>query len=79
MGVPEMTVVNVGLTAVFAGGVMLLMVAAWWSWAGDGIAVPRDRWPAAARATAALGWALFIGGILAQVVSYFARVGVARW
>lgn len=79
MSVPAMLVVNAGLTAVLAGGLLLLLVAVWWSRAGDGIEIPRERWPPRARLAAALGWALFIGGILVQVVGHFLQVGVARW
>jgi hypothetical protein len=74
-----MLVVSAGLAAVFAGGLVLLGVAVWWSWTGDGIAVPRPRWPAVVRLGAVVGWALFVGGILVQVVAYLAQVGVARW
>jgi hypothetical protein len=79
MGVPIMNVVNVGYAALLLGGLLLLGVAAWWSWAGDGIAVPRERWPAAIRLTALAGWALFISGIVVQLVGYFRDVGVASW
>ena len=41
--------------------------------------MPRERWPGAVRAAALVGWALFIGGLLLQVASYLAHVGVARW
>jgi hypothetical protein len=79
MEVPTMLVVDAGYAAILAGGMLLLMVAFWWSWAGDGIEVPRERWPAAIRAAAMAGWALFIGGIFVQLVGYVAQVGVARW
>jgi hypothetical protein len=71
--------VNAGLAAVFLGGLILLVVAGWWSWVGDGIAVPRERWPGAVRLFAFAGWALFVGGLLVQVVSYFSAVGVASF
>jgi hypothetical protein len=74
-----MLLVNAGLAAVFAGGLVLLGVALWWSWTGDGIAVPRPRWPTAVRLGAVVGWALFAGGLLVQVVGYLVQVGVARW
>ena len=79
MDVPTMMVVNMGLAAVFAGGMVLLVVAFWWSWAGDGIAVPRERWPMPVWLGAVVGWGLFVGGIAAQVIGYFVQVGVARW
>ncbi len=79
MAVSVMVPVDVGLTAVYFGGCLLLMVAGWWSWAGDGIAIPRERWPLAAQTAALGGWALFIGGIALQLVGYFLHVGVARW
>ncbi len=79
MSVPLMNPVNAGLLALFAGGLLLLAVAAWWSWAGDGIAIPRHRWPGAARAAAVGGWALFLAGIALQLLGYFGQVGVARW
>jgi hypothetical protein len=71
--------VNVGLAAAFLGGLILLAVAGWWSWAGDGIAVPRERWPGAVRLVALAGWGLFLGGIVLQVVGYFGVVGVAHF
>lgn len=79
MGVPVMVPVDAGLAAVYLGGFLLLMVAAWWSRAGDGIAIPRERWPLAARAAALGGWGFFIGGIALQLVGYFVHVGGARW
>ena len=79
MAVPAMMVVNAGLTAVFNGGLLLLLVAMWWSWTGDGIEVPRERWPGVVRAAAAVGWALFAGGIFVQIIGHFAQVGVATW
>ena len=79
MDVPLMFAVDAGYTATCLGGLLLLAVAAWWSWAGDGIEIPRERWPGAMRMAAAAGWGLFIAGILVQTVSYFAQVGVARW
>jgi hypothetical protein len=79
VSVPEMMPVNAGLAAVFLGGLILLAVAGWWSWASDGIAVPRERWPGAVRLAAFAGWALFIGGLVVQVVGYFTTVGVARF
>lgn len=79
MGVPTMDVVNAGLAAVFAGGLLLLAIALWWSRTGDGIEVPRERWPGVVRAAAAVGWALFAGGIFVQIIGHFAQVGVASW
>ncbi|MBI3457393.1 MAG: hypothetical protein HY002_16565 [Candidatus Rokubacteria bacterium] len=79
MSVPAMLVVNAGLAAVLAGGLVLLLVAVWWSWAGNGIEIPRERWPSRARLAAALGWGLFVGGTLVQVVGHVLHVGVARW
>jgi hypothetical protein len=71
--------VNAGLAAVFLGGLVLLAVAGWWSWAGDGIAIPRERWPGAVRLAALAGWALFVAGIVLQLVGYFTAVGVTRF
>ena len=79
MGVTKMTVVNAGLAAVFVGGGVLLLVALWWAWAGDGIEVARERWPGIVRAAAIAGWLLWIGGLLVQVLGHFGEVGVARW
>ncbi|MGH7268155.1 MAG: hypothetical protein ACREMB_25335 [Candidatus Rokuibacteriota bacterium] len=79
MGVPELLVVNVGLAATFAGAGLLLLIALWWSWAGDGIGIPRERWPRALRLAGAVGWTLFVGGLLVQIVGYFGPVGVARF
>ena len=79
MGVPAMTSVNAGLAAVFLGGLLLLAVAAWWSWAGDGISVPRERWPRPVRLAALAGWGLFLAGIALQLIGYFGEVGVGRF
>ena len=79
MSVPEMMTVNAGLAAVFLGGLILLAVAGWWSWVGDGIAVPRERWPGALRLAALAGWGLFVAGLVLQVVGYFTAVGVANF
>ncbi len=79
MAVSPMVPVNAGLAAVFLGGFLLLLVAGWWSWAGDGIAVPRERWPGAVRAAALAGWGLFMAGILLQLIGYLTQVGVARF
>jgi len=74
-----MTTVNMGLGIVFAGGLILLLIAAWWSWSGDGVSIPRERWPGPVRLAALVGWGFFIGGIVAQLIGYFGKVGVARW
>jgi xanthine/uracil/vitamin C permease (AzgA family) len=79
MGVPAMTSVNVGLAAVFLGGLLLLAVAAWWSWAGDGVSVPRERWPGPIRLVAMAGWGFFLAGIALQLIGYFGQVGVGRF
>lgn len=79
MAVPTMTVVNGGLAMVFVGGGLLLLTALWWSWAGDGVSVPRERWPGPIRATAMAGWLLWAGGFLLQLLGYFGQVGVASW
>jgi hypothetical protein len=79
MGVPVFAVVNVGLVMTFLGAGLLLAVALWWSWAGDGIEIPRQRWPGIARLAATAGWLLWIGGLGAQLVGQFEKVGVARW
>lgn len=79
MDVPVMIGVNAGLIAVFGGGLLLLMVAVWWSWAGDGVEWPRERWPGVARVAAIVGWCLFAGGIFLQVAAYLTEVEVARF
>lgn len=79
MGVPVFMVVNAGLAMTFLGAGLLLLVAVWWSWTGDGIEVPRERWPGAVRLAAVAGWLLWAGGIGVQVIGQFDQVGVARW
>lgn len=79
MDVTLMLGVDAGYTAMVLGGLLLLGVAMWWSWAGDGIEIPRERWPGVTRLLAAAGWTLFAAGIVAQLVGYIAHVGVARW
>ena len=79
MAVPVFGVVNAGLAMVFLGGGILFLVAVWWAWAGDGISIPRDRWPGVVRLAAMAGWLLWLGGIAVQVVGQFDKVGVARW
>lgn len=79
MGVPAMYLVDAGLAVTIAGGALLLLVALWWSWAGDGIEIPRDRWPVVMRLGAAAGWALFVVGIATQVAGHVTQVGVARF
>jgi hypothetical protein len=79
MGVPLMTGVNLGLLATFVGAGLLLVTALWWTAAGDGISVPRERWPAPVRGLAVAGWALWAGGLAVQVAAHFVQVGVARW
>jgi hypothetical protein len=79
MAVPVFTVVNVGLTMMFLGGALLLLVALWWTRASDGVAVPRQDWPAPARFGALAGWLLWVGGIAVQLLGQFGMVGVARW
>ena len=79
MSVPAMVSTHVGLAAVFLGGLLLLAVAGWWSWAGDGIGIPRERWPAAMRLAAAAGWGFFVAGLVLQLIGYFGEVGVARF
>ena len=46
MAVPVFNLVNAGLAMTFLGGGLLLLIALWWTVKGDGIAVPRSRWPA---------------------------------
>ncbi len=79
MAVPVFNVVNLGLAMCFLGGGILLLVAVWWAWSGDGIEIPRPRWPAAARFGAMAGWLLWVGGLIVQVLGFFGPVGVARW
>jgi hypothetical protein len=79
MGVPVFMVVNVGLVMMFLGAGLLLLIALWWARAGDGIEIPRPRWPVAIRLAAMAGWLLWLGGIGVQVIGQFDKVGVARW
>jgi hypothetical protein len=79
MSVVMMYGVDAAYTAMGLGGLLLLTIAMWWSWAGDGIEVPRERWPGAVRLAAVAGWGLFMGGIVGQLITYFGPVGVARW
>ncbi len=79
MGVPKMIMVDAGLAAAFVGAGLLLLVALWWSWTGNGIAVARERWPGALRAAATVGWVLWGGGLFVQLLGHFGIVGVATW
>jgi hypothetical protein len=79
MAVPAFTVVNLGLAMTFLGAGLLLLVAIWWTWTGDGIEIPRQRWPRAARLGAMAGWLLWSGGFAIQLLGFFGPVGVARW
>ncbi|MGH7319013.1 MAG: hypothetical protein ACRELA_05220 [Candidatus Rokuibacteriota bacterium] len=79
MAVPIFFGVARGLFFTFAGGIALLVVAAWWSWASDGISLARERWPTSVRMLALLGWGCFVGGVLGQVLALFRHVGVASW
>jgi hypothetical protein len=79
MAVPVFSTVNLGLAAVLLGAGLLLLTAGWWSWAGDGVAIPRERWPALARLAGVAGWTLWVGGLAVQVAGHFGAVGVARW
>jgi hypothetical protein len=79
MAVPVFSTVNLGLAVAILGAGLLLLTAAWWSLAGDGVEIPRERWPGLARAMGVAGWALWIGGLLVQVTGHFGAVGVARW
>jgi hypothetical protein len=79
MDVPAMLGVDAAYGATVLGGLLLLAVAMWWSWAGDGIEVPRESWPGTIRTAAVAGWALFVGGLLVQLAAYLAQLGAARW
>ena len=79
MAVPAMLNVTAGLTVLILGGCVLLLVAGWWSWVGDGVSVPRERWPGAIRLAAAAGWGFFLAGILLQLIGYVNQVGVAHF
>jgi hypothetical protein len=79
MAVPVFTVVNLGLAMTFLGGGLLLLVALWWSIKGDGIEIPRSRWPAPVRFGAMAGWLIWAGGLAVQLLGQFSMVGVARW
>ncbi len=71
--------VTTGLILAILGGGVLLLVAAWWSWAGDGVSLPRERWPREIRLAAAAGWGLFLAGIVVQLVGYVGQVGLANF
>jgi hypothetical protein len=79
MAVPVFMVVNAGLAMTFLGGGLLLLIALWWTTTGDGIEVPRQRWPVSVRFGATAGWLLWLGGLAVQVLGQFGMVGVARW
>ncbi len=79
MAVPIFFGVAKGLFFTLVGGAALLVVAVWWSWAGDGISIERARWPTSVRMLALVGWGCFIGGILGQVLAHVMHVGVASW
>ena len=79
MAVPVFTMVNAGLAMTFLGGGVLLLIALWWTMKGDGIEIPRQTWPAAARFGAMAGWLLWAGGFAVQILGHFGMVGVARW
>jgi hypothetical protein len=79
LGVMQFNKVALSLFIGYAGALMLLLAALWWSWAGDGIEVPRERWPAPVRLLALVGWGCFIGGLFGQVIAHVRDVGVARW
>jgi hypothetical protein len=79
MAVPIFTVVNLGLVLTFLGGGVLLAIALWWTCASDGIEIPRQHWPNAARFGAMAGWGLWLGGLAVQIAGMFDQVGVARW
>ena len=79
MSVPTMHMVDLGLAAMLAGGALLFLVAVWWSWAGDGVEIPRERWPGLTRLAAVAGWGLVIGGIAAQIAGFLGPVGVTRF
>jgi hypothetical protein len=79
MAVPIFMVVNLGLAMTLLGGGLLLAVALWWTWASDGIEVPRQRWPNPVRFGAMVGWGLWVGGLVVQIAGMFDHVGVARW
>jgi hypothetical protein len=79
MAVPIFAMVNAGLAMTFLGGGLLLLIALWWTRSGDGIEIPRQRWPAPVRFAAMAGWLLWVGGLAVQVLGQFGMVGVARW
>ncbi|PYM54113.1 MAG: hypothetical protein DMD79_25170 [Candidatus Rokuibacteriota bacterium] len=79
MGVPAMYLVDGGLTLAFLGGGLLLLVALWWSFRGNGVALARDGWPVPVRLAALGGWVLWVGGLALQVLGHFGMVGVATW
>lgn len=79
MAVPVFNLVNAGLAMTFLGGGLLLLIALWWTVKGDGVAIPRSRWPAPVRLGAMAGWLLWVGGLAVQLLGQFGMVGVARW
>ena len=79
MAVPIFTVVNLGLAMTFLGGGLLLVIAIWWTYASDGIEMPRQHWPGVVRLGAMAGWGLWLAGLAVQIAGMFDQVGVARW
>jgi hypothetical protein len=79
MTVPIMYGVDFGLTLAFMGGGLLLLTCLWWSYAGDGISVPRERWSGLVRVLGIVGWLLWVSGLLLATLWLFGPVGVATW
>jgi hypothetical protein len=79
MAVPIFFGVDKALGFTFIGALALLLVAVWWAVAGDGVAIPRERWPRPVRLLALLGWGCWGGGLLGQVLAYVLHVGLTRW
>ena len=79
MAVPVFTMVNAGLAMTFLGGGLLLLIALWWTLAGDGIEIPRSSVARGAAFGAMAGWLLWAGWLGVKDLGHLGMVGVARW
>lgn len=69
-----MTRFLLGYAIALVGGLLLLSAGVWWSWASDGYRMPGGP-PRPWRALVAVGWVLFVLGLVVQATGY---VGVHR-
>jgi hypothetical protein len=65
-----------GLLVTLVGGVLLLVAGVWWARTSD--AAQADPRSAAWRTLCAIGWLVFLGGILWQLLGYI-RIGAVTW